>query len=59
MINVVQKFLKDEKGVGAIEYGLLASLIAVVIITSVTTLGTNLTGVFKNIAAKLSDSSKN
>ncbi|WP_354688112.1 Flp family type IVb pilin [Candidatus Liberibacter africanus] len=59
MINVVQKFLKDEKGVGAIEYGLLASLIAVVIITSVTTLGTNLTGVFSNIATKLSDSSKN
>ncbi|AKK20029.1 Flp family type IVb pilin [Candidatus Liberibacter africanus] len=59
IMNVMQKFLKDESGATAIEYGLLASLIAVAIIAAVTTLGTNLTGVFKNIATKLSDSSKN
>ena len=43
----------SERGVSAIEYGLLASLIAVVIITAVTTLGSNLTGLFQSIASKV------
>ena len=38
----VSRFLEDESGATAIEYGLIAALIAVVIITSVTTVGTNL-----------------
>jgi pilus assembly protein Flp/PilA len=45
--------ITDEKGVTAIEYGLIASLIAVVIITAVTLIGTNLTATFNNIAGKL------
>ncbi len=45
--------LDSEKGVTAIEYGLLASLIAVVIIVSVTSVGTALKGVFTAIAAAL------
>jgi pilus assembly protein Flp/PilA len=53
MKNIVLRFLKDERGVTAIEYGLIASLIAVAIITSVTTVGTNLTTKFTAIATAL------
>ena len=45
--------VESEDGVAAIEYGLLAALIAVVIITAVTLLGTNLNGVFNQLAAKV------
>ncbi|WP_315706445.1 MULTISPECIES: Flp family type IVb pilin [unclassified Bradyrhizobium] len=45
--------IESESGVTAIEYGLLAALIAVVIITSVTLVGTNLEAVFNYIASKL------
>jgi pilus assembly protein Flp/PilA len=47
------RFVKDESGVTAIEYGLIAALIAVVIITAVTSVGTTLSGTFTNIAAKI------
>jgi len=43
----------NEKGVTAIEYGLIASLVAVVIITAVTLVGTNLSTTFNTIAGKL------
>jgi len=42
MSKFVTRFLKDESGATAIEYGLIIALIAVVIVTAVTTLGTNL-----------------
>jgi pilus assembly protein Flp/PilA len=45
--------ISNEKGVTAIEYGLIAALIAVVIITAVTLIGTNLSTTFNNIATKL------
>ena len=45
--------VSDQKGVTAIEYGLIASLIAVVIITAVTLVGTNLSTTFTTIANKL------
>lgn len=45
--------VNDKKGVTAIEYGLIASLIAVVIITAVTLVGTNLSTTFNTIANKL------
>ncbi len=44
---------KDERGVTALEYGLIAGLVAVVIVTSVTTLGTKLQTTFASIAAAL------
>jgi pilus assembly protein Flp/PilA len=44
-------FLRDESGATAIEYGLIAALISVVIITAVTLVGTNLTATFNAIAA--------
>jgi pilus assembly protein Flp/PilA len=44
------RFMKDESGATAIEYGLIAALISVAIITAVTTLGTNLSGTFTKVA---------
>jgi len=45
--------LDSEKGVTAIEYGLLATLIALAIIVAVTAVGTALNTTFNNIATKL------
>jgi len=53
MTKLFARFAKDESGATAIEYGLIAALIAVVIITAVTTLGTNLTGVFTYLGGKV------
>ena len=53
MKNTIQQFLREEDGVAAIEYGLLAGLIAVAIIATVTTMGTNLKAVFTTISTKL------
>jgi pilus assembly protein Flp/PilA len=49
----VKQFLNDEEGVTAIEYGLIAALIAVVIMGSVESIGTLLNTAFGNIATKL------
>ncbi|MGD0485707.1 MAG: Flp family type IVb pilin [Syntrophorhabdales bacterium] len=49
----VKGFLKEEEGVTAIEYGLIAALIAMAIITAVALVGTNLTTTFNAIAAKI------
>jgi pilus assembly protein Flp/PilA len=49
----IERFLKDESGATAIEYGLIAGLISVVIAASVTTIGTDLQALFKDIADKL------
>ena len=43
----------DNRGVTAMEYGLIAALIAVVIIGAITTIGTNLTATFTTIAGKI------
>jgi pilus assembly protein Flp/PilA len=47
MTKFVTRFLKDESGATAIEYGLILALIAVVIVTAVTTLGTNINAKFQ------------
>src|SRR5260370_11604385 len=47
------RFARDESGVTAIEYGLIAALIAVVIIVAVTTVGTDLSKVFNTVATSL------
>ena len=49
----IKRFLKDEDGVTAVEYGLLATLIAVAIVVAVTALGTKLTAVFNAIVTAL------
>jgi pilus assembly protein Flp/PilA len=51
------KVLRDESGATAIEYGLIAALISVVIIGAVTLVGSNLSGVFASIATALSTAS--
>lgn len=53
MTRFIKQFIRDEEGVTAIEYGLIAALIAVVIIIAVTAVGTNLNAVFTYIAGKL------
>jgi pilus assembly protein Flp/PilA len=49
----VNRFIRDEEGVTAIEYGLLAALIAVAIIVSATAVGTQLDAVFNFIQGQL------
>ena len=53
MKTVISRFLKNESGATAIEYGLIAALIAVAIIGALTTVGGNLGSMFNNVAAKL------
>lgn len=52
-VLATRRFLRDEEGVTAIEYGLIAALIAVVIIAAVTSVGNNLEAVFNFIAGEL------
>ena len=51
------RFLKDEDGVTAIEYGLIAALIAVVIIVAVTMVGEKVSGTFQLVGDTLPDTS--
>ena len=53
MTNVFARFVKDESGATAIEYGLIAALVAVVCITALTTLGANLTSMFNKVATNV------
>jgi pilus assembly protein Flp/PilA len=52
-MTLFTRFLKDESGATAIEYGLIAALIALVIITAVSLVGDELTDVFNAIANAL------
>ncbi len=52
-MDKLKRFMKDEEGVTAIEYGLIAALIAVVIIAAVTLVGDQLALVFDRIQAAL------
>jgi pilus assembly protein Flp/PilA len=58
-LNTLAKFIDDESGATAIEYGLIAALIAVGIIAAATTLGGGLSTLFNNISTKLSTTSVN
>ena len=53
MKTLVTRFVKDESGATAIEYGLIAAGISVAIITVVQGLGTKLSGTFGNVSANL------
>ncbi|BCB21768.1 Flp family type IVb pilin [Bosea sp. ANAM02] len=53
MTNVFARFVKDESGATAIEYGLIAALVAVAAIAGMTTLGTKLSALFTGIGGKL------
>jgi pilus assembly protein Flp/PilA len=53
MTNLFSRFVRDESGATAIEYGLIAALIAVVVITALTSIGNNLNTKFTSIATSL------
>ncbi len=53
MKNLVARFVKDESGATAIEYGLIAAGISLAIIAAVNTLGTSLNGKFTQINTSL------
>jgi pilus assembly protein Flp/PilA len=52
-MSIISQFAKDESGATAIEYGLIAALIAVAIIAAATALGTQLSSLFNTIETKL------
>ena len=52
-MNLISRFVRDESGATAIEYGLIAALIAVVIITGVTAVGTKMSATFNSLATTL------
>jgi pilus assembly protein Flp/PilA len=56
MKNLVSRFVRDESGATAIEYGLIAAGIAVVIIAAVQLVGTNLSGTFQKVATAVKSS---
>ncbi len=49
MSKFLSRFLKNESGATAIEYGLIAALVAVVLVTALTTMGTRLEGTFNTV----------
>ena len=54
-MKFIRKMFKDNKGATAIEYGLIAALIAVAAITAMSTLGKNLTNTFNGVAGNLAN----
>ena len=58
-MRTLRRFLNDETGATAIEYGLIAALVSVAIITILTTLGTNLTTTFTTISDDLGAATTN
>lgn len=55
MLRFFRKLRKDENGATAIEYGLIAGLISVVIITAITLVGSSLEGIFNYIGTTLAN----
>ncbi len=52
-MNLLKRFLKDEAGVTALEYGLIAACVAVAIITATQTLGTSVAGAFSKVSTAM------
>ncbi len=53
MTNLFARFVRDESGATAIEYGLIAALIAVVIIGAIQAVGTNLSTTFTKVSSSI------
>ncbi len=53
MTKLIQTFLHDQRGATAIEYGLIAALIAVVIIGAVSIVGTSLSSTFTTVSGSI------
>lgn len=58
-MNSIKKFINDESGVTAIEYALIAALIAVVIIAAVKALGTKISTIFGTVKTTLDSNGAN
>lgn len=54
-MSLMKKFIQDESGATAVEYGLIAGLIAVAIIAALTALGGDISNLFNEISAKIKD----
>lgn len=54
MKNLLSRFANDESGATAIEYGLIAGIVSIVIITALGAVGTQLTNLFTRISTSLS-----
>lgn len=52
-MRTIMNFIREEEGATALEYGLLASLIAGALIVTVTALGTSLNGLFERLSAAI------
>ncbi len=52
-MSFIRKFVKNSKGATAIEYGLIAALIAVAAVTAMTSLGTKISTTFNNVATNM------
>ena len=52
-MKILRKFMRNEKGATAIEYGLIATLIAIAAITAMSSVGTKLTTTFNNVSSNL------
>lgn len=55
-MKIIKKIFKNENAATAIEYGLIAALIAVAAITALTSLGDNLSGTFHKVGAAVTTS---
>ena len=53
MMNYLKSFIRDDSGATAVEYGLIAALIAVVVITGVKAVGTKASAAFNSIQANM------
>ena len=49
-MKILRKFMRNQKGATAIEYGLIATLIAIAAITAMTSVGNKLTATFNNVS---------
>ena len=56
MTKIFAQFMKDESGATAIEYGLIAALISVALITGATSLGNTLNSTFSKLSTKMNSS---
>ena len=53
MSAFIKRFTKDESGATAIEYGLIAALIALVLVAALSVLGPKIAGTFNNVASNM------
>ncbi|SLN36446.1 Flp family type IVb pilin [Oceanibacterium hippocampi] len=53
MLKIVRRFVKNEAGATAIEYGLIAALVSVAAIGALTAMGTSVEGAFDSVASAL------